>query len=117
MLKNVILFDKATSEHALSYKDFREMGKDISDAELDEIKKTLSEYDVVNMQYTSGTTGFPKGVMLTHHNIANNAYLIANQMKLSEKRPYVHPLSRSFTASAVSWEYLLLLHMVLLCYR
>ncbi len=85
MLKNVILFDKATSEHALSYKDFREMGKDISDAELDEIKKTLSEYDVVNMQYTSGTTGFPKGVMLTHHNIANNAYLIANQMKLSEK--------------------------------
>jgi len=85
MLKNVILFDKATSEHALSYKDFREMGKDISDAELDEIKKTLSEHDVINMQYTSGTTGFPKGVMLTHHNIANNGYLIGRQMKLSEK--------------------------------
>ena len=85
MLKNVILFDGPTSDHALNYKDFREMGKDIPDAELDKIKKTLSEYDVVNMQYTSGTTGFPKGVMLTHHNIANNAYLIGNQMKLSEK--------------------------------
>lgn len=85
MLKNVVLFDGPTSEHALSYKDFREMGKDISDAELDEIKKTLKEDDVINMQYTSGTTGFPKGVMLTHHNIANNAYLIGEQMKLSEK--------------------------------
>ncbi len=85
MLKNVVLFDGPTSEHALSYKDFREMGKDISDAELDEIKNTLKEDDVVNMQYTSGTTGFPKGVMLTHNNIANNAYLIGEQMKLSEK--------------------------------
>lgn len=85
MLKNVILFDEVPSENALSYKDFREMGKDISDAELDEIKKTLNEDDVINMQYTSGTTGFPKGVMLTHHNIANNGYLIGKQMKLTEK--------------------------------
>ena len=34
----------------------------------------LSPHDVVNMQYTSGTTGFPKGVMLSHHNIGNNGY-------------------------------------------
>jgi len=85
MLKNVVLFDMPTSEYALSYKDFREMGKDVSDAELDEIKKTLHENDVVNIQYTSGTTGFPKGVMLTHHNIANNGFLIGKQMKLTEK--------------------------------
>ncbi|TFG43865.1 MAG: AMP-binding protein [Syntrophobacterales bacterium] len=40
----------------------------------------LDPHDVVNMQYTSGTTGFPKGVMLTHHNIGNNGYWIgANQ--------------------------------------
>ena len=40
----------------------------------------LSPHDVVNMQYTSGTTGFPKGVMLTHYNIGNNGYWIgANQ--------------------------------------
>ncbi len=85
MLKNVVLFDMETSEYALSYKDFKEMGKDITDSKLAEIKKTLKEEDVVNIQYTSGTTGFPKGVMLTHHNIANNGYLIGRQMKLSEK--------------------------------
>jgi len=40
----------------------------------------LDPHDVVNMQYTSGTTGFPKGVMLTHYNIGNNGYWIgANQ--------------------------------------
>ena len=43
-------------------------------------QESLSPHDVVNMQYTSGTTGFPKGVMLTHYNIGNNGYWIgANQ--------------------------------------
>jgi fatty-acyl-CoA synthase len=44
-------------------------------------QESLSPHDVVNMQYTSGTTGFPKGVMLTHYNIGNNGYFIgANQL-------------------------------------
>ncbi len=42
----------------------------------------LDAHQVVNMQYTSGTTGFPKGVMLTHHNIANNGYWIGANMEL-----------------------------------
>ena len=43
----------------------------------------VSVHDVCNMQYTSGTTGFPKGVMLTHHNIVNNGKCIGDRMDLS----------------------------------
>jgi fatty-acyl-CoA synthase len=45
----------------------------------------LDPHDVINMQYTSGTTGFPKGVMLTHHNIGNNGYWIGANQKLGPK--------------------------------
>ncbi|MDD6265509.1 MAG: AMP-binding protein [Clostridia bacterium] len=43
----------------------------------------IDKDDVANMQYTSGTTGFPKGVMLTHHNIVNNGKCIGDRMDLS----------------------------------
>lgn len=45
----------------------------------------LDAHDVVNMQYTSGTTGFPKGVMLTHYNIGNNGFWIGENQLLTEK--------------------------------
>jgi fatty-acyl-CoA synthase len=48
----------------------------VSDSAYAERQASLSPHDVVNMQYTSGTTGFPKGVMLTHFNILNNGYWI-----------------------------------------
>jgi fatty-acyl-CoA synthase len=41
--------------------------------------------DVVNIQYTSGTTGFPKGVLLTHRNLINNAWLVARRMNLTHE--------------------------------
>ena len=46
---------------------------------------TLDPHDVVNMQYTSGTTGFPKGVMLSHYNIGNNGFWIGKKQQLSER--------------------------------
>ncbi len=45
----------------------------------------LDPHDVINMQYTSGTTGFPKGVMLTHYNIGNNGYWIGYNQSFTEK--------------------------------
>ena len=61
------------------------LGKHTDDEDLLTVKKTLSNRDVVNMQYTSGTTGFPKGVMLTHRNILNNGYYIGERQKFTEE--------------------------------
>ncbi len=60
------------------------LGKHTDDEDLLKVKKTLKNQDVINMQYTSGTTGFPKGVMLTHRNILNNGYYIGERQKFTE---------------------------------
>ncbi len=55
----------------------------VSDAAYKERQDSLSPYDVINMQYTSGTTGFPKGVMLTHVNVLNNGYWIGYHQRFT----------------------------------
>ncbi len=69
----------------LHFQDIVDMGKEVSNDELRAVQHSLDCHDVVNMQYTSGTTGFPKGVMLTHYNIVNNAYWVGTYLDLSEK--------------------------------
>lgn len=51
-----------------------------ADEQLDELLEQLDRDDPINIQYTSGTTGFPKAVLLSHHNILNNAYFTARAM-------------------------------------
>ena len=53
------------------------------DEALRELGESLDCHEVINMQYTSGTTGFPKGVMLTHYNVVNNGKYIGDHMDLS----------------------------------
>ncbi len=60
------------------------LGSHIDDLELESVKESLNCHDVINMQYTSGTTGFPKGVMLSHHNILNNGFATGECMKYTE---------------------------------
>ncbi len=84
-LKNIVFIGDETPPGMFNWKDLMEMGNKISDEELDKVQKSLSPDEVINMQYTSGTTGFPKGVMLTHTNIIGNAKSIAECMKFSPK--------------------------------
>lgn len=83
-LKRVVFAGKETPEGMLNFEDLKILGGDFPVEIYEENKKTLNPHDVVNMQYTSGTTGFPKGVMLTHYNILNNGKTIGDGMKFTK---------------------------------
>jgi len=84
-LKNIILMGDKRHPGMYLWDDILKLSGSVSEKALDHRMERLKEHDVINMQYTSGTTGFPKGVMLTHSNLANNAANIAECMNLSRK--------------------------------
>src|SRR5512136_495540 len=74
-----------TPSGMLNFQRIMDLGQDVRDEELAAVEATLNNLEVINMQYTSGTTGFPKGVMLTHHNVINNGFNIGECMRFTEK--------------------------------
>ncbi len=83
-LRSIVNLNGNTLGGMFSIDDIFALSTKISTAEYENIKKNVCADEVINMQYTSGTTGFPKGVMLSHIGIGNNGYWIGERQKLTE---------------------------------
>jgi len=84
-LENVIYVGQEKHRGMYNINELLLLGKHGDEEKFQKIKSSVDNDEVVNMQYTSGTTGFPKGVMLTHRNILNNGYYIGERQKFTEK--------------------------------
>ncbi|MCL2099799.1 MAG: AMP-binding protein [Oscillospiraceae bacterium] len=84
-LKRVIYAGKKDDAPAgmIKFCELYNLSESVNDADFKKLAASLNPHDVVNMQYTSGTTGFPKGVMLTHYNIINNGKNIGDCMRFT----------------------------------
>jgi fatty-acyl-CoA synthase len=83
-IRNVVYIGQEKYRGMYNTAELLLLGKNTGYDKLNSIKSTIDCHDVVNMQYTSGTTGFPKGVMLTHYNIVNNGKFTGEGMHFSE---------------------------------
>jgi fatty-acyl-CoA synthase len=79
-LKRIIYIGDDPPAGYLPYHTLRSGAAGVSDADLDARGRAIGVDDVINMQYTSGTTGFPKGVMLTSRNIVNNGHALGSML-------------------------------------
>ncbi len=84
-LKRIIFMGEEKHKGMYNISDIFALASKTSDEEYLKRQSTLSAHDIVNIQYTSGTTGFPKGVMLSHAGILNNGYWIGKNQEFTSK--------------------------------
>jgi fatty-acyl-CoA synthase len=83
VMKNVVFIGQEKYRGMYNSAELQLLGANMDPRALEEIKRTVRPDDVMMMQYTSGTTGFPKGVMLSHYNLANNGYMTGEHMQFT----------------------------------
>lgn len=83
-LRTIICMGDEIPPGMLAFDQVMATGRDVSTAKLDAVSETLDRNDPINIQFTSGTTGLPKGACLTHRNIVNNASFVTMAMNFTE---------------------------------
>ncbi len=84
-LKLVIRLGRTRTVGCLNFEDVLQRGTQADFARLEKIGAELRPDEAINIQFTSGTTGLPKGATLSHHNILNNGYFVGRGIKLTER--------------------------------
>jgi fatty-acyl-CoA synthase len=82
-LRCIIVLDDAARDGQIGWSELERVGDRVQQSALEETASRLTPDDPINIQYTSGTTGNPKGATLTHHNLLNNGFFIGERLRLS----------------------------------
>lgn len=101
LLKTIYTFNDSEDSETISYNKLLAGSKDITDDLLAQLQSLVTPSDIFQIQFTSGTTGFPKGAMLTHHHALNNAFLIFNRWEISKDDILFSPLPLFHTAGSI----------------
>ncbi|HET8794994.1 MAG TPA: AMP-binding protein, partial [Arthrobacter sp.] len=84
--------DAAAGQGEVTFAGVSARAAEVDPAVLEDRMAGLDQHDAINLQYTSGTTGFPKGATLTHHNILNNGFFIGELLNYTEQDRVVIPV-------------------------